>query len=49
LNTSGTAENGFFILQNVAPSAKQIDRGVFGSRENATYQTKLVLNLLTIE
>jgi hypothetical protein len=49
LNTSGTAENGFFIIQDDAELAKQIDRGVFGSRENATYQTKLVLNLLTIE
>jgi hypothetical protein len=49
LNTSGVGESGFFIIQDVAQSAKQINRGVFGSRENATYETKLVLNLLTIE
>jgi hypothetical protein len=49
LNTSGKADNGLFILGADPYSAKQIDRGVFGSRQNATYQTKLVLNILTIE
>jgi hypothetical protein len=29
--------------------SKKIDRAIIGSLQNATYQTKLVLNLLTIE
>lgn len=49
LNTSGTADDGLFILESPASTAKQINRAVIGSRQNATYQTKLVLNLLTIE
>lgn len=50
LNTSGTADRGLFVLEADPQTAKQINRGVFGSRLNATnYQTKLVLNILTIE
>jgi hypothetical protein len=47
LNTPGTAQHGLFILEP-APGV-QINRAVIGSRQNATYQTKLILNLLTIE
>jgi len=49
LNTSGTAERALFILQDDPQTSKQITRGVFGSRQNANFQTKLVLNLLTID
>jgi hypothetical protein len=49
LNNSGTAERSLFLLQDDPQSAKNISRGVFGSRQNATFQTKLVLNILTIE
>jgi uncharacterized protein DUF4270 len=49
LNTAGTADNGLFILESAPGAAKQINRAVIGSRQNATYQSKLVLNLLTIE
>lgn len=49
LNTSGTADDGLFILESAPSVAKQINRAIIGSRQNATYQTKLVLNLLTIE
>jgi len=49
LNNSGTAERALFILQDDVGVAKQITRGVFGSRQNADFQTKLVLNLLTID
>lgn len=49
LNTSGTAERALFILQEDVGTAKQITRGIFGSRQNSNYQTKLVLNLLTID
>jgi hypothetical protein len=49
LNSSGTAEHGLFILQSDPSVSKQINRAVIGGRQNANYQTKLVLNLLTIE
>jgi hypothetical protein len=49
LNTSGTAENGLFILQDDPQSAKEINRGVIGSRQNTQYQIKLILNILTID
>ncbi|MBO9201390.1 MULTISPECIES: DUF4270 family protein [Niastella] len=49
LNTSGSQDMGLFIIQNDANTAKQINRGVIGSRENIQYQTKLVLNILTID
>ena len=49
LNTPGTADNGLFIMEQEMGSAKQINRAVIGSRQNETYQTKLILNLLTIE
>jgi hypothetical protein len=49
LNTQGSAENGLFIIEDAASSSKQINRAVIGSRQNETYQTKLILNLLTIE
>jgi hypothetical protein len=49
LNTPGSAENGLFIMQEAMGAAKQINRAVIGSRQNETYQTKLILNLLTIE
>jgi hypothetical protein len=49
LNTSGTAEHGLFILQSDPSVSKQITRAIIGGRQNANYQTKLVLNLLTIE
>jgi hypothetical protein len=49
LNTQGTAEHGIFILQEDPTAAEQINRGVFGSRENPKFQTKLVLTLMTID
>jgi hypothetical protein len=49
LNTSGTAERGLFILEEDPSAAKQINRAVIGSRQNDTYQIKLVLNILTID
>jgi hypothetical protein len=49
INTPGTAENGLFIMEEQLGAAKQINRAVIGSRQNETYQTKLILNLLTIE
>lgn len=49
LNSSGTAENGLFILESDPHASQQINRAVIGGRQNANYQTKLVLNLLTIE
>lgn len=49
INTPGSAENGLFIIEDAASSSKQINRAVIGSRQNETYQTKLILNLLTIE
>jgi hypothetical protein len=49
INTPGSAENGLFIMEEAMGAAKQINRAVIGSRQNETYQTKLVLNLLTIE
>ncbi|MCS3800153.1 DUF4270 family protein [Niastella sp. OAS944] len=49
LNTPGTAENGLFIMEAEMGAAKQINRAVIGSRQNEFYQTKLILNLLTIE
>jgi hypothetical protein len=36
-------------MEEAMGAAKQINRAVIGSRQNETYQTKLVLNLLTIE
>lgn len=49
LHTAGTTENGLFILQEHPGISKQINRGVFGSRQHAKFQTKLVLTLMTIE
>ena len=49
INTPGSAENGLFIIEDAASSAKHLNRAVIGSRENEIYQTKLILNLLTIE
>lgn len=49
LNTAGSQDRALFILQEDPNVAKQITRGVFGSRQNANFQTKLVLNLLTID
>jgi hypothetical protein len=49
LNTAGTAENGFFLLQEPPTASKQINRGVFGSRQHTQYQTKLVLTIMTVD
>jgi hypothetical protein len=49
LNTAGTADHGLFLIQDLAPTAKEINRGIFGSRENTLYETKLILNILTID
>jgi hypothetical protein len=49
INTSGSGERALYILQEDPNVAKQITRGVFGSRQNANFQTKLVVNLLTID
>jgi hypothetical protein len=49
INTPGSGENGLFIIEDAASSSKQINRAVIGGRLNETYQTKLILNLLTIE
>ena len=49
LNTAGTAENGLFFLQQDPQDATQISRAVIGSLQNEHYQSKLILNILTIE
>jgi len=49
LNTPGSIDNGLFIIQDDAQTAKEINRGVIGSRQNTLYQTKLILNILTID
>ena len=49
INTPGSAENGLFIIEDAASASKHLNRAVIGSRLNETYQTKLILNLLTIE
>jgi hypothetical protein len=49
LNTAGTANNGLFLIEDLAPSAKEINQGVIGSRQNTLYETKLILNILTID
>ncbi|AEW00997.1 hypothetical protein A4D02_13650 [Niastella koreensis] len=49
LNTPGSQENGLFIIQDLAPVAKEINRGVIGSRQNTLYETQLILNILTID
>jgi hypothetical protein len=49
ITTSGTAENGLFIIQDNPESAKEITRGVFGSRQNTLYEAKLIVNILTID
>jgi hypothetical protein len=52
LNTAGTAENGIFFLQqdpNRPTEINQINRAIIGSLQNENYQTKLILNILTIE
>jgi hypothetical protein len=49
LNTPGSQESGMFIIQDDATTAKEINRGVIGSRQNTQYQTKLILNILTID
>ncbi|HEY8893649.1 MAG TPA: DUF4270 family protein [Niastella sp.] len=49
MNTPGSGENGLFIIEDAASSSKQLNRAVIGGRLNETYQTKLILNLLTIE
>jgi hypothetical protein len=49
INTPGTAENGMFILEQNPEAATQINRAIIGSLQNANYQTKLILNILTIE
>ncbi|OQP54355.1 hypothetical protein A4H97_23015 [Niastella yeongjuensis] len=49
LNTSGSQDMGLFIIQDDAQTAKEITRGVMGSRQNTQYETKLVLNILTID
>lgn len=49
MNTPGTAENGLFIMEAAMGAATQINRAVIGGKQNEAYQTKLILNLLTIE
>jgi hypothetical protein len=49
LNTEGTAEHGVFIMQEDPSNAQQFNRAVFGSRQNAKFQTKLVITLMTID
>ncbi|WP_207513148.1 DUF4270 family protein [Longitalea luteola] len=50
LNTPGSIDNGLFILEEDPAAAKQINRAVIGNYLNGTnYQTRLILNLLTIE
>lgn len=50
LNNPGSLETGLFILEEEPQVAKQINRAVIGNYLNATnYQTRLILNLLTIE
>jgi len=50
LNTSGSQDYGLFVMEVDPASAKQINRAVMGDLHNATnYQTRLILNLLTIE
>lgn len=49
LNTPGSQENGLFIIQDPAQTAKEINRGVMGSNLNTLYETQLILNILTID
>jgi hypothetical protein len=49
INTPGSGENGLFIIEDAASTSKHLNRAVIGGRLNETYQTKLILNLLTIE
>ncbi|HUP13348.1 MAG TPA: hypothetical protein VM187_14075, partial [Niastella sp.] len=49
LNTPGSTDRGLFIMEEQMGAAKQINRAIIGSRQHETYQTKLILNLLTIE
>jgi len=49
LNTPGSQENGLFIIQDPAQTAKEINRGVMGSSQNTLYETQLILNILTID
>ena len=49
LNTPGSQDNGLFIIQDNPQSAKEINRGVMGSRQNTQYETQLILNILTID
>jgi hypothetical protein len=49
LNTPGSQDNGLFIVQDLAPVAKEINRGVIGSSQNTLYETQLILNILTID
>jgi len=50
INTPGSGESGIFIMNANPASANQITRGVFGSAQQPfTFQTKLVVNLLTID
>jgi hypothetical protein len=48
-NGSGAADGALFIMQQNPASATKIDRAVIGSAQNVNYQTKLVVNLLTID
>jgi len=50
INTPGSGEGGIFIMNANPGGANQITRGVFGSAQQpTTFQTKLVVNLLTID
>jgi hypothetical protein len=49
MNTSGSAERGLFVLEQDPNVATQINRAVMGSRQSEKYQSKLIVNLLTIE
>lgn len=50
LNTPSDLDYGLFVLEVPPAFTKQINRGVMGDQRNATnYQTRLILNLLTIE
>jgi hypothetical protein len=49
ISNSGTQEEGFFVMEVNPSTAKTISRGVFGSAQNTQFQTKLIVNLLTLE
>jgi hypothetical protein len=49
MSGTGTQDMGLFVIQDAPETAKEINRGVIGIRQNSQYETKLILNILTID